>query len=43
MYQIGKRRGGQYVAEARFGERETLTAQDRGELLRKIRQHCPGP
>jgi hypothetical protein len=43
MYDIGIRRGGQYVAEARFCERETLTAQDPGELLRKIRQHCPGP
>jgi hypothetical protein len=43
VYQIAKRRSGQYVAEAKFGQRETLTAEDPGELLRKIRQHYPGP
>lgn len=42
-YKIVRRRSGQYIAEAKFGERETLTAEDAGELLRKIRQHYPGP
>jgi hypothetical protein len=43
VYQIGRRRGGQYVAIAKFGEQEMLTAEDAGELLRKIRLHYPGP
>lgn len=43
VYQIGKR-DGSYVAVAKFGKCETLTADEPGELLDLIRQHYPmGP
>lgn len=43
VYEIGKR-DGKYTAVSKFGKRETLTADEPGELLRLIRQHYPmGP
>jgi hypothetical protein len=36
-------RDGSYTATARFGHCEVLASDDPDELLRKIRQHYPGP
>jgi hypothetical protein len=36
-------RDGTYTATAKFGKCDVLSSDDPGELLRKIRQHYPGP
>lgn len=43
QYDIRKTPSGQYVAVARFGKQDTLTADDPGELQHMIWQHYPGP
>jgi hypothetical protein len=43
QYDIGKTPGGQYVAVARFGKQDTLTADDPASCKHMIWQHYPRP